>query len=40
MKKLNTTYLDSLVSKVLSETLEEKANNLISKIMLANLHNS
>jgi hypothetical protein len=32
MKKLNTTYLDSLVSKVLSETLEEKANNLISKI--------
>ena len=32
MKKLNTSYLDGLVSKVLSETLEEKANNLISKI--------
>ena len=32
MKKINTSYLDSLVSKVLSETLEEKANNLISKI--------
>jgi hypothetical protein len=32
MKKLNTTYLDSLVSKILSETLEEKADNLISKI--------
>jgi hypothetical protein len=32
MKKLNTTYLDGLVSKILSETLEEKADNLISKI--------
>jgi hypothetical protein len=32
MKKINTTYLDSLVSKILSETLEEKADNLISKI--------
>ena len=32
MKKLNTTYLDSLVSKVLKETLEEKADSLVSKI--------
>jgi hypothetical protein len=32
MKKLNTTYLDSLVSKVLKETLEEKADTLVSKI--------
>jgi hypothetical protein len=32
MKKLNTTYLDNLVSKVLKETLEEKADSLVSKI--------
>jgi hypothetical protein len=32
MKKLNTTYLDNLVSKILKETLEEKADTLISKI--------
>ena len=32
MKKLNTTYLDNLVSKILSETLEEKADTLVSKI--------
>ena len=32
MKKLNTTYLDNLVSKILKETLEERAYNLVSKI--------
>ena len=32
MKKLNTTYLDNLVSKILTETLEEKADSLVSKI--------
>ena len=32
MKKLNTTYLDNLVSKILKETLEERADNLVSKI--------
>ena len=32
MKKLNTTYLDNLVSKILKETLEEKADSLVSKI--------
>jgi hypothetical protein len=32
MKKLNTTYLDSLVSKILKETLEERADSLVSKI--------
>jgi hypothetical protein len=32
MKKNNTTYLDNLVSKILSETLEEKADSLVSKI--------
>lgn len=32
MKKINTTYLDKIVSKVLLETLEEKADNLISRI--------
>jgi hypothetical protein len=32
MKKLNTTYLDNLVSKVLKETLEEKVDSLVSKI--------
>jgi len=32
MKKLNTTYLDNLVSKILKETLEEKADTLVSKI--------
>ena len=32
MKKINTTYLDNLVSKILKETLEERADNLVSKI--------
>jgi hypothetical protein len=32
MKKLNTTYLDNLVSKILKETLEERADTLVSKI--------
>jgi len=32
MKKLNTTYLENLVSKILNETLEERADNLVSKI--------
>lgn len=32
MKKLNTTYLDSLVSKILKETLEERADSIVSKI--------
>jgi hypothetical protein len=32
MKKINTTYLDKIVSKVLLETLEEKADNLVSRI--------
>ena len=31
MKKLNTTYLDNLVSKILKETLEEKEDSLVSK---------
>ena len=32
MKKLNTTYLDNLIGKILNETLEEKADKLVSKI--------
>ena len=32
MKKINKTNLDNLVSKVLKETLEEKADTLVSKI--------
>jgi hypothetical protein len=32
MKKLNTTYLDNIVSKILKETLEERADTLVSKI--------
>jgi hypothetical protein len=32
MKKINTTYLDKIVSKVLLETLEERADNLVSRI--------
>jgi hypothetical protein len=32
MKKLNTTYLDNLVSKILKETLEEKADSIVSKL--------
>jgi hypothetical protein len=32
MKKINTTYLDNLVSKILKETLEERADTLVSKI--------
>jgi hypothetical protein len=37
MKKLNTTYLDNLVSKILKETLEEKADSLVSKIKGGNV---
>jgi hypothetical protein len=37
MKKLNTTYLDNLVSKILKETLEEKADSLVSKIKGGNM---
>jgi hypothetical protein len=32
MKKLNTTYLENLVSKILRETLEDRADDLVSKI--------
>jgi hypothetical protein len=32
MKKLNSTYLDNLVSKILKETLEDRANNIVSKL--------
>jgi hypothetical protein len=32
MKKLNQTYIDSLINRVINETLEEKADNLVSKI--------
>jgi len=32
MKKINKTYLDNLVTKLINETLEEKADNLVSKI--------
>lgn len=32
MKKINETYLNNLVSKLLNETLEEKADALVSKI--------
>lgn len=32
MKKLNTTYLENLVSKILKETLEDRADDLVSKI--------
>lgn len=32
MKKLNTTYLDNLVTKLINETLEEKADKLVSRI--------
>ena len=32
MKKINTTYLDNLVSKILKETLEERADSIVSKI--------
>jgi hypothetical protein len=32
MKKLNTTYLDNLVSKILKETLDDRANNIVSKL--------
>lgn len=32
MKKINSTYVDSLISKVLNETLEEKADKLVSKL--------
>lgn len=37
MKKLNTTYLDNIVSKILNETLEERADSLISKIKGGNV---
>jgi hypothetical protein len=32
MKKLNQTYIDSLINRVINETLEERADNLVSKI--------
>jgi hypothetical protein len=32
MKKINSTYIDNLVSKIISETLEERADSLVSKI--------
>lgn len=32
MKKINNTYIDNLVSKIISETLEERADSLVSKI--------
>lgn len=32
MKKLNQTYINSLISQVISENLEEKADKLVSKI--------
>jgi hypothetical protein len=32
MKKLNQTYIDSLINKVINESLEEKADKLVNKI--------
>lgn len=32
MKKINSTYIDNLVSKIISETLEGRADSLVSKI--------
>lgn len=32
MKKINSTYIDNLVSKIINETLEGRANSLVSKI--------
>jgi len=32
MKKTNNTYIDNLVKRVISETLEERADSLVSKI--------
>ena len=32
MKKINSTYIDNLVSKIINETLEERADSLVSKI--------
>ena len=32
MKKINNTYIDNLVSKIINETLEERADSLVSKI--------
>ena len=32
MKKINTTYLDNLVSKILNETLEDRANKIVSEL--------
>ena len=32
MKKLNQTYIDNLINRVITETLEGKANKLVSKI--------
>jgi hypothetical protein len=32
MKKINSTYINNLVSKIITETLEEKADSLVSKI--------
>jgi hypothetical protein len=32
MKKINSTYINNLVSKIINETLEERADSLVSKI--------
>jgi hypothetical protein len=32
MKKINSTYINNLVSKIITETLEERADSLVSKI--------
>jgi len=32
MKKINTTYLDNLVYKILNETLEDRANKIVSEL--------
>jgi hypothetical protein len=32
MKKINSTYIDNLVNKIINETLEERADSLVSKI--------
>jgi hypothetical protein len=32
MKKINSTYIDNLVQRVINETLEERADSLVSKI--------
>ena len=32
MKKINSTYINNLVSKIINETLEERADSLVSKL--------